>query len=178
MYFDSQRSFRATKSPLRSGHHHSKGGSFFHRRLSSKSPSRGPALSTTDIQLDESQSTVSDPSSHDLSLGTDPVSHKVTECLPSCTKLFLPRSSSNPYQADPSSSSYSNPDPVSAPGRDRGRTGLGQSLSVDDDIYPLTLAPPETVLASRKGSASSEGSTGGRKSPKERLVRKMIQVFK
>lgn len=171
----SQRSFRSTKSPLRSGHHHAKGGSFFHRRLSSKSPNRGAYLSATDIQLD-------DTSGHDLSSGTDPVHHKVTQCPPSCSKIFLPRSSSNPHQADPSSPSYSTPDPARAPGRERGRTGLGQSLSVDDDIYPLTLAPPELVLPlnemTRKGSASSEGSTSGRKSPRERLVRKMIQVFK
>ena len=54
-----------------------------------------------------------------------------------------------------------------------------------------SLPPPEIVISGRdeqlsedqqqvqrKGSASSEGSCGGRKSPRERLVHKMTRVFR
>jgi hypothetical protein len=63
----------------------------------------------------------------------------------------------------------------------------------DQPTSPTSLPPPEIVISGRddpqvvdvdpfyqqrKGSASSEGSCGGRKSPRERLVHKMSRVFK
>ena len=96
--------------------------------------------------------------------------------------------------------------PGSPSSTSRGRTRrsqLGQSMSVDNDQEQLlsptggSLPPPEIIISGRddhqhpvvtlsddlqqqqrKGSASSEGSCSGRKSPRERLVQKMSRVFK
>ena len=102
----------------------------------------------------------------------------------------IPRSPSQPQNSKSSCScATAVPDSASTRGR---RPQLGQSLSVDHEL-PASPTLPEIVISGRdehlavdddplyqqrKGSASSEGSCGGRKSPRERLVLKMSRVFK
>lgn len=206
-----QRSFRAAKSPLRTGHHHgAKGGSFFHRRLSTKSPNRGSILSATEINLGDdrrrssnvetqssSSSTSCDATQQQLHQQRSPELSKVKSTP--CTPYSLPRSPSQPQQGSQTSCSSSScataaPPSVSASAAARGRRPqLGQSLSVDNDVPMSATTLPEIVISGRddhlavhddlllqhrKGSASSEGSSCGRKSPREKLVHKMSRVFK
>ena len=200
-----QRSFRTAKSPLRAGHHHgAKGGSFFHRRLSTKSPNRGTCLSTTEIHLEERRSSNIETSTSSSTEGSHTKSPEMSKVkTANCQPSVLPRSTSQPQRVNtttpPSScDAVSASAPTPTRGRNR-RSQLGQSLSVDND-HPtsptkVSLPPPEIIISGRdehpvacrdddplfqhrKGSASSEGSCGGRKSPRERLVQKMTRVFK
>lgn len=120
-----QRSFRTSKSPLRSGsQQQGKGGSFFHRRLSSKSPNRSTYMSTTDIQLDDRRASPKESGHADLCHGFDLLQLKVKKCSMSCSNILLPRSTSSLHQVDEPSTYSSNPESADAPGGDRGRTWL------------------------------------------------------